>query len=172
MATLMPFQRFVTSAKNLLSTSIFLRSQDMKKTTRKYASMVVLAIAATANAPAGLADSYNGSLGASNAATDVYGLTCPIGTATVRARVTNPNGSPADEIIVEVINPNGRVGSAISLEGVAPPTAVLAGVAGNYLVTLHKSPSVTASYNNLVLDCYNAGAVAFPGTQSALVQNQ
>jgi len=144
----------------------------MKTTAHKNVCMLALAIAASANAPSGLADTYNGSLGASNAATDVYGLTCPSGTASVRARVTNPNGSPADELTVEVINPTGRARSAISLEGVAPPTAVLAGGAGNYLVTLHKSPSVAASYNTLVLDCYNASAVAFTGTQSALVQNQ
>lgn len=147
----------------------------MKTTTRKNACMVALAIAASANAPAGLADAFPGSLGAGNvsiALTDVYGLTCPIGTASVRARVSNPNGSPADEITVEVINPNGRVRSAISLEGVAPPTAVLAGGTGNYLVTVHKSPSALAASYSIGLDCYNASAVAFAGTQSALVQNQ
>ena len=145
----------------------------MKTITLKNACMVALAIAASANAPAGLADGpFNGTLGASNAFTDVWGLTCPIGTASVRARVTNPNGSPVDEITVEVINPNGRVSSAISREGVAAPFAVLGGVSGNYLVTVHKDSTAVVAPYSIVLDCYNAGVVPFAGNQSVLVQNQ
>ena len=140
--------------------------------------MVALAIAALANVPAALADTYSGptvSLGAGNvniAPTDVYSLICPAGTASVRARVSNPDRSRVDEITVEVINPNGPVRTATSLEGIAPPTAVLAGGAGRYLVTVHKDSSPFAVRYGIVLDCFNARAIAFAGTQSRLAQNQ
>lgn len=148
----------------------------MKATSLKKTCLAAFAIAASANAPAVLADGpFAGTLGAGNAniaPTDVYGLTCPAGTASVRARVTNPNGSAADEISVQVINPNGRARSVISVEGVAPPTAVLTGGAGNYLVTVHKDSTAFAVAYSIALDCYNANSVAFAGTQSALFQNQ
>uniref|UniRef100_UPI001178C462 hypothetical protein n=1 Tax=Crenothrix polyspora TaxID=360316 RepID=UPI001178C462 len=84
----------------------------MKTTLYKNVSMAALAIVTLVNAPVSLADGpFAGSLGAGNAnfaPTDVYRLTCPAGTASVRARVTNPNGNPSDEITVQVIAPNGR----------------------------------------------------------------
>lgn len=148
----------------------------MKMTSLKNTCIVTLAIAALVNAPTSVADSYlTSSLGAGNVnlqPTDVYGLTCPIGTATVRARATNPNGSGADEISVQVINPNGRVRTVISLEGIAPPTAILAGASGNYLITVHKTPTTYVVPYSIVLDCYNGNGVAFSGIQSALIQNQ
>lgn len=147
----------------------------MKAITYKKALMIPFTIAALANAPVGLADAFSGALGAGTvnvAPTDVWGLSCPAGTASVRAKVTNPNGSAADEITVQVINPNGSTKSAISLEGVAPPTAILSGGAGNYLVTAHKDSSLVAVSYSITMDCYNASAVAFAGTQSTLFQNQ
>jgi hypothetical protein len=141
--------------------------------------MMALAIAASANAPLGLADTFpDGKLGVGKvnfAPTDVFGLTCPNGTASVRARGTNPDGSGADEISVQVINPNGAVKTAISLEGVSPPTAVLlVGGAGHYLVSVHKDSSAVVVPYSIVLDCYNASVppVPFPGNQSTLIQNQ
>ncbi len=148
----------------------------MKTTLRKNVNMVALAIATLVNAPVIMADGpFAGSLGAGNASiapTDVYRLTCPTGTASVRARVTNPNGNPTDEITVQVIAPTGLIKSAISLEGVAPPTAVRTGGAGKYLVSVHKDSTLIASRYSIILDCYSATPAAFPGNQSALIQNQ
>jgi hypothetical protein len=164
------------SSQKIFSTSSLLRSQEMKTTLRKNVNMVALAIAALVNAPVSLADGpFAGSLGAGNAGfapTDVYRMTCPAGTASVRARVTNPNGNPVDEITAQVIAiSTGRVRSAISLEGVASPTAVLTGGKGTYLVSVHKDSKLFASRYSIVLDCYTTAA-AIAGNQSALVQNQ
>lgn len=149
----------------------------MKTTLRKNVNMVALAIAALVNAPVSLADSFStGSLGkgsVSFAPTDVYRLTCPAGTASARARVTNPNGNPVDEITAQVIAiSTGRVRSAISLEGVASPTAVLTGGKGTYLVSVHKDSKLFASRYSIVLDCYRVNSAAIAGNQSVLVQNQ
>ncbi len=148
----------------------------MKATLRKSGKMAALAIAVLVNAPVSLADGpFAGSLGAgsaSTAPTDVYRLTCPGGTASARARVTNPNGNPVDEITVQVISPTGLVRSAISLEGVAPPTAVRTGAAGRYLVTVHKDSERIAARYSIVLDCHTAAGAAIAGNQSVLIQNQ
>ena len=148
----------------------------MKTTTRKAACMAALAIATSANAPVGLADGpFPETLAAGRvklAPTDVYSVTCPIGTASVRARVTNPNGSGVDEATVQVINPNGRARSAISHEGVPPPTAILLGGAGHYLVSVHKDSTAVVMSYSIVLDCYSAAPAPIPGIQSTLVQDQ
>lgn len=148
----------------------------MKTTLRKSVSMAALAIATLVNASVSWADGpFAGSLAAGNAIfapTDVYRVTCPVGTASVRARVTNPNGNPTDEITVQVITPTWLVRSAISLEGVAPPIAVIAGGAGKYLVSVHKDSTLITSRYSIVLDCYNANSTAFAGSQSVLIQNQ
>lgn len=149
----------------------------MKTTLLRNFNVGTLAIAALVNAPVILADGpFNGSLGkgsASFAPTDVYRLTCPTGTASVRAKVTNPNGNPVDEITVQVIaRSTGRVRSAISLEGVVPPGAVLTGGAGIYFVSIHKDSELFASRYSIVLDCYKANSTAFAGNQSVLFQNQ
>jgi hypothetical protein len=102
----------------------------MKATTRKNACMVALAIATSANAPAILADIYFGPsvrLGTADRSTDVYGLTCPLGTATVQAQVGNVLGGDAEFINVQVINPNGDGTSANAREGVPSPTIALLG---------------------------------------------
>jgi hypothetical protein len=160
----------------MFSTTILFRSKEMKATFFKNVNMAALVIIAIVNAQVSLADGpINGSLTAGNAniaPTDVYRLACPAGTATVRARVTNPNGNPADEITVQVIAPaTGRARSAISLEGIAPPTAILAGGAGNYLVTVHKDSTLIASRYSISLDCYTTIA-AIAGNQTVMLQNQ
>ena len=147
----------------------------MKKTVKKV-YLAAIAITALAGASASLADTYSSrALGASAVnfePTDVYGLTCPPGTASVRARGWNPNGSPSDELSIQVINrATGQARTVISLEGVTPPTAVLAGGAGNYLVAVHKSPSTAMRYT-IFMDCYTASSAAIAGVQSRAVQNQ
>jgi len=148
----------------------------MKTTLRKNVNMAALAIATLVNAPVSLADGpFAGSLGAGNASiapTDVYRLTCPAGTASVRAKVTNPNNNPTDEITVQVIAPTGLVRGAISLEGETPRTAVITGGAGKYLVSVHKDSTLIASRYSIVLDCYRSTSAAIAGNQSALIQNQ
>jgi hypothetical protein len=148
----------------------------MKKYKRT-ANLLGLTLAASMmNAPVAFADSFNSqALTAGNASvapTDVYKLTCPAGTASVRARVANPNGNTADEISVLIIGPNGSVRSAISLEGIAPPTAVLPGLTGVYRVAVHKDSTLLAARYSIALDCYRATGVAFPGAQAVLFQNQ
>jgi len=139
-------------------------------------TMAVLAVAGLINASTGWADGpFAGALGPGNAnfaPTDVYRLTCPAGTASVRARVNNPNGNPVDEITVQIIAPSGAVRSAISLEGVAPPTAILSGVAGRYLVTVHKDSTLLGANFSISLDCYTAAGSAIPGIQTVRIQNQ
>jgi len=116
------------------------------------------------------ADIFGGFLGAAARATDVYGITCPLGTVSVRANVNDGN-TAGDQISVQVINPNGRVATASAVDGGGPSAfAILAGGAGNYLVTVHKNAAVGEGYA-VFMDCYTAaGAVA--GNQAVLVQNQ
>lgn len=152
------------------------RNREMKATLRNSVNMVAVALAVSLNAPVSIADGpFAGTLGAGNAAfapTDVYRLTCPGGTASARARVANPDGNPVDEITVEVIAPTGLVRSAISLEGVAPPTAVRTGAAGRYLVTVHKDAELIAARYSIVLDCHTAAGAAIAGNQTVRIQNQ
>lgn len=142
----------------------------------KNVMMAALAVAGLMSASAGWADGpYAGALGPGNAnfaPTDVYRLTCPAGTASVRARVTNPNGNPVDEITVQIIGPTGAVRSAISVEGVVPPTAILSGAAGRYLVTVHKDSTLLGATFSITLDCYTAAGAAIAGIQSVRIQNQ
>ena len=144
---------------------------------KRIANLLGLTIAACMmSAPVAFADSFNNqALTAGNASfapTDVYKLTCPAGTASVRARVTNPNGNTADEISVLLIAPTGSVRSAISLEGIAPPTVVLLGATGVYRVAVHKGKKLIAGQYRIDLDCYTAAGAAFPGVQTVLIQNQ
>jgi len=147
----------------------------MKAATSRIVTVMVCASGALINSPLTLADNFAGTLGTGNVniePTDVYALTCPIGTASVRARATT---TQADQIVVQVINPNGLARTAVSLLTTrATPTAVLAGRAGNYLVTVHKSPTISPVSYNITLDCFNASipAVAFLNNQSLLVQDQ
>jgi len=117
------------------------------------------------------ADIFGGFLGAASAGTtDVYGVTCPIGTISVQASV-NDAIAAGNQISVQVINPNGRAATVSAVDG-GPPSALatLAGGAGNYLVTVHKNTGVGEGYS-VSMDCYDAaGAIA--GIQSVLVQNQ
>jgi hypothetical protein len=73
---------------------------------------------------------------------------------------------------VLVISPAGGIKSAISLENVAPPTALLAGPAGAFRVAVHKGKKLLAGQYRIDLDCYNAAGAAFAGVQTVLIQNQ
>jgi hypothetical protein len=118
------------------------------------------------------ADIFGGFLGiaAGAAATDVYAMTCPIGTVSVQANV-NDAVAAGNQICVQVINPNGLATTSCAPDGGAfSPLAILAGGAGNYLVTVDKDTAVGEGYV-VFMDCYTAaGAVA--GNQAVLVQNQ
>ncbi|MGZ4959305.1 MAG: hypothetical protein ACXV7J_08635 [Methylomonas sp.] len=144
----------------------------MKKATFKMTTLMTCAIAALANTPLSIADTFSGTLAASGTAiepTDVYALTCPPGTASVRAKAT----SQADQINVQVISPVGQANTVVSLPGNSPqPTAVLAASAGNFLVTVHKSPAPFVVSYNITLDCHNKFGVAFLNNQSLLIQDQ
>jgi hypothetical protein len=116
------------------------------------------------------ADIFGGFLGAAAGATDVYGVTCPLGTLSVRANV-NDAVVAGDQISVQVINPTGRAATASAVDGGGPSAfAILTGGAGNYLVTVHKNAALAEGYA-VSMDCYTA-AGALAGTQSVLVQNQ
>lgn len=119
------------------------------------------------------ADFFAGALGAAVGApaTDVYGMTCPIGTASVRAFV-NDGAAAGIQISVQLIDPVGIATSASAPDGGGfSPTVSLTGGAGNYLVTVHKNAAGAEGYN-VTMDCHNAAGVARPGTQAVLVQNQ
>ena len=119
------------------------------------------------------AETIGGALGAAVGApaTDVYGLTCPIGTASVQAHVTDTTVNGI-QVSVQLIDPVGIATSASAPDGGgASPTVILAGGAGNYLVTVHKNAAGVQGYG-VTLDCFNAAGVAKPGTQAVLVQNQ
>ncbi|NOT54828.1 MAG: hypothetical protein HOP18_09510 [Deltaproteobacteria bacterium] len=131
---------------------------------------LVLGLSAAGSAHA---DIYGGFLGGAvpNAsATDVYGVTCPIGTTSVQANVNDGAGAGV-EVSVQVINPTGRAISASAPDSGGPSgLVVLAGGPGNYLVTVHKDALANEGYV-VFMDCY-IGAVAIAGNQSVLVQNQ
>lgn len=128
---------------------------------------LVLGLSGTGSAHA---DIFGGFLGAAAGATDVYGMTCPIGTTSVRANVNDANAAGI-QVSVQVINPNGLATTSTAVDG-GPPSAlaILAGGAGNYLVTVDKDAAGGEGYA-VAMDCYTAaGAVA--GNQAVLVQSQ
>ncbi len=78
----------------------------MKTIIRKNARLAILAIAASTNMSVALADIYFGPsvfLNTAGFATDVYALSCPIGTAKVIAEVGNKTGGVAESISMQVI---------------------------------------------------------------------
>jgi hypothetical protein len=151
-------------------------SRRQEKIMKKYYFRSVITTASLVLGLSGVgpaqADFFSGALGAAVGApaTDVYGMTCPIGTTSVQAHV-NDGAAAGIQISVQVIDPIGVAASASAPDGGgASPTVILAGGAGNYLVTVHKNAASTEGYN-VTMDCYDViGAIA--GTQSVLVQNQ
>lgn len=141
----------------------------------KYSCRSVIATASLVLGLSGVgpahADIFGEFLGAAAAGTtDVYGVTCPIGTVSVKASV-NDAVAVGNQISVQVINPNGRAVTASAVDN-GPPSvlATLTGGAGHYLVTVHKNTGVGEGYS-VSMDCYDVvGAIA--GTQSVLVQDQ
>ena len=119
------------------------------------------------------AANIGGALGAAAGATDVYGVTCPIGTVSVKADVNDANVA-GNQISVLVIDPNGSVATASAVDGGPPSTfATLAGGAGNYIVAVHKDTGAgTGEGYSVFMDCFNAAGVAKPGIQAVLVQDQ
>ena len=123
------------------------------------------------------ADVFVGSVGAPASSTDVYAVTCPAGTVTMRANVDDNGGVDNVRLTVQVINPQGRAITAFTaVDNGVSPTVSLGGGPGNYLVTISKSqPAGTLllieGYNTF-MDCFNAFNVASGGIQAQLVQNQ
>lgn len=113
-----------------------------------------------------------GFLGAASASnTDVYALSCPIGTVNVKAKVNDGTASGI-EISVQIINPNGRATTQTAQDdGIGSDDAVLSGGAGNYLVTVHKNFVGGEGYT-ISADCYDSAGVPAPGLQLTQVQNQ
>ncbi|MEQ1559408.1 MAG: hypothetical protein ABL933_10795 [Methyloglobulus sp.] len=147
----------------------------MKTLLHKKTLITALAISAFANVPAALADIYFGPsvfLNTAGSATDVYALSCPIGTAKVIAEVGNKTGGIAESISMQVIVPNGRALNANALENSNTLTRMTGAGAGNYLITVHKSFSNAVEPYDINMDCFDKNEIAFSGTQSALVQNQ
>jgi hypothetical protein len=118
------------------------------------------------------ADIFGGHLGAAAVGTmDIYIVTCPIGTASVKANV-NDGTAVGNQINVQLLNPNGRGVSESAVDNGPPsPQAILAGGAGTYTVTVAKNTGVGEGYT-VAMDCYDAAGAAISGTQSVLVQNQ
>ena len=111
-------------------------------------------------------------LGAASASnTDVYVLSCPIGTVNVKAKV-NDGTTLGNEISVQVINPHGLATTQTAQDD-GPPSddAVLDGGAGSYLVTVHKN-TVNGEGYTISSDCYDDAGVPAPGLQLTQVQNQ
>ena len=136
---------------------------------RRAATMAALILGLGSVAPAHAAPAIGGFLGAAEGATDVYGLTCPDATRSVRARVNEANVAGI-QFSVQVINPVGRAASASAVNGGLSAIAILAGGAGNYLVTVHKDAAGGEGYN-VTADCHNASGTALD-IRATRVQNQ
>lgn len=160
----------------------------MQTKSSNYPLWIALAMALSAIAPASYADGpFTSSLQAGNvnfSPTDVYSITCPTGTATVRASLSNPNGSNVDEISVEILRTaanvtfNFRSRSVIALEGLATRTAVLSVLPAQtaterYLISVSKDSTLLplALPYRLTADCFNSTGVALAGNQTVIVQN-
>jgi hypothetical protein len=124
------------------------------------------------------ADVFVGNLGAPASSTDVYGVTCPLGTVTMRAAVDDNGGVDNVRLTAQVINPQGDATTVFTAvdNGLSATATLTGGGPGNYLVTISKSqPSGTVLLpeNYLAnMDCFNAAGAPFPGNQALLVQNQ
>ncbi len=113
-----------------------------------------------------------GFLGAASASnTDVYVLSCPIGTVNVKASV-NDAILTGNEISVQITDPHGRATSQTAPDdGGFSPEAILGGGAGNYLVSVHKNTEDGEGYA-ISSDCYDSAGAPAPGLQLTQVQNQ
>jgi hypothetical protein len=126
----------------------------------------VIGLAGTGTAHAA---AIGGFLGAAEGATDVYGLTCPAETESVRARV-NEADVAGIQFSVQVISPLGRAKSASAVNGGLSAVVILPGRAGNYLVTVHKDAAGGEGYN-VTADCHGASGAGL-GIEAVRVQNQ
>lgn len=142
-----------------------------KKTFRSVVATASLVVGLSGAFSAHADGAFGGFLGDSPSNTDVWGLTCPIGTASARASV-NDGTATGIQISVQVIDPHGRATTFSAVDGGGPsPVAVLNGGPGNYLVTVGKDATGGEGYS-IVLDCHDASTAAIAGTQSALLQSQ
>jgi hypothetical protein len=130
---------------------------------------VAALVLAAAGAPAAQAETIGGFLGSPAGSTDVYGLTCPEGTRSVRARVNEADVADI-QFSVLVIDPRGRARTASAVNSGLSPIVILGGGAGNYLVAAHKDAEGGEGYN-VTLDCHDDSGAAL-GVDASRVQNQ
>lgn len=120
----------------------------------------------------------SGLLGTPPISTDVYGVTCPIGTHEMRANVDDNGGVDGVRLTLQVINPHRDAITAFTAvdNGLSPTVSLAGGGAGNYLVTISKSqPALTileSEAYSAFMDCFTVSEVPIAGTQAVLVQNQ
>jgi hypothetical protein len=140
----------------------------MSNRSRKNAAIIAALVLGFGSALQARAETIGGFLGAAAGSTDVYGMTCPEGTQSVRARV-NEADVAGIQFSVQVIDPGGRARSASAVNGGQSATVALGGGAGNYLVTVHKDAAGGEGYN-VTLDCHGVNGVAL-GVGGTRVQN-
>jgi hypothetical protein len=147
--------------------------QEKEIVMKKHSRKSVIATAALVLGLGGVlpadAATIGGFLGEDEGNADVYGLTCPVETRTVRARV-NEADVAGIQFSVVVLNPLGRAATASAVDNGLSEFAILEGRAGNYLVVVHKDEEGGEGYN-VTLDCHDADGVALD-IDAVRVQNQ
>jgi hypothetical protein len=144
------------------------------------AALLALGLSAMQSATADIYFDNTVFLNTAPSATEVYALTCPIGTTKVKAQVGNKLGGVAEFVSVQIVTPNGRALSANSRENVPSPVIETSASSGIHLVTVHKSEGIFIEPYDLFLDCFKRAKdaqgkfvdVEIQGTQSTLVYNQ
>jgi hypothetical protein len=103
-------------------------------------------------------------------ATDVFILSCPVGTLSARASINEGNNDGAP-VSVQIINPHGSAVTENGINGGLSPQAILNAGPGNYIATVHKNGFGFEGYT-YTIDCYDANGVRVTGNQATQVQNQ
>jgi hypothetical protein len=115
------------------------------------------------------AATIGGFLGTPASAADVYVLSCPADTRSVRAKV-NEADVTGIQMSVQVINPLGRAANATAPDNGVSDFAILDGRAGSYLVVVDKDAEGGEGYG-VTLDCFDANGDGL-GIIAVRVQSQ
>ncbi|MGH8583350.1 MAG: hypothetical protein ACREWG_11315, partial [Gammaproteobacteria bacterium] len=132
---------------------------------------------------ASVAEAVNGVLAAPATSTDVYGVVCGVGTASVRASVRDLGGvqNPARQFNVQVVHPHNigalQLLSATSLTGPDGANSLfttLVGPRGTYFVLIDKTGATAAGAGDYSsnIECRDAGGVVTTVGVPLLIQNQ
>lgn len=119
------------------------------------------------------ADVDNETLAAAANLTDVFGMSCPLGTANVQAFVNDAGNADGITVNVGIVDPQGGAsGRATAPDGGGVSATVgLAGAGGgNYLILVHK-PQAGAQAYAVNYECI-AGGVGYGPDSSAISQDQ